>query len=275
MSGWRFDPAFVASAALALATYAVGVRRYRMVRGRAWPRARSFRFAFGIAAALVAVESPLDAAGDARFAPHMLQHLILTDVCAPFVLLGAPLLLVLAAAPTRVARRVVALLKSRLGRALAFPPLAWSVFIVSLWLLHYTGFFETALEHEPAHVVEHALYLSTALLFWFPVVAIGPAPWAQGPLAYPLRMLYLLAAMPAEGMLGFAINGSRRVLYPHYAAAGLGDQQTAGELMWIGGSFAMFVAFMLVGYEWAQHEQRLGLRLDARSAALVNEDRVR
>jgi cytochrome c oxidase assembly factor CtaG len=192
----------------------------------------------------------------------MVQHLILTDVAAPALLLGAPLLLVLAAAPTRLARAIVAFLRGPVGRTLAFPPLTWAAFIVALWVLHFTGFFELALENESVHALEHAIYLATALLFWFPVIAIGPTPWAHGPLAFPLRLLYLLLAMPAEGMLGFVLNGAPRVLFPHYAAAGLADQQAAGEIMWIGATLAMFVAFMIVGFQWAEAEQRAGERYD-------------
>ncbi|MGH7755388.1 MAG: cytochrome c oxidase assembly protein [Vulcanimicrobiaceae bacterium] len=258
--GWRFDPAVVLAAALAIAAYGAGVARFGVVRNRRWARTRSWWFAAGVIAGFLAIESPLDAAGDLRFSPHMVQHLILTDVTAPCLLLGAPLLLVLSVAPNRVARSIVAFLKGPVGRVLTFPVFTWTVFILSLWLIHFSGFFELALEHEPVHILEHAIFVGTALLFWFPVIAIGPTPWSHGPLAFPLRMFYLMLAMPAEGMLGFAINGARHGLYPHYAAAGLSDQQSAGEIMWVGGTLAMFVAFMIVGYHWAEHEQRLDER---------------
>ncbi len=264
MEGWRFDPSVFAVAVCAIVAYAAGVARYRRIRHRGWPRPRTLWFAVAIGATLLALESPLDAAGDARFAPHMVQHLVLTDISAPCVLLSAPLLLVLSVAGTGAARRIVAFFKGPIGHILTFPVFTWFVFILSLWLLHFTGFFEAALDAQPVHVLEHAIYLTTALLFWFPIIAIGPTPWSQSPLAYPLRMLYILIAMPAEGMLGFTLNGARHVLYPHYAAAGLADQQTAGEIMWIGGTLAMFVAFMIVGYQWMEHERRLGERLDAR-----------
>ncbi len=268
LANWHFDPLVVISAIATLAAYLAAASRFRALRQRAWPPARTAWFVTAVVAGLAAIESPLDAAGDIRFAPHMVQHLILTDVTAPLLLLGAPLLLALSVAPNGVARRIVAFLKSPVGHVLAFPVFTWSVFIISLWLLHFTGFFEAALEHEPLHVLEHAIYLATGLLFWFPVIAIGPTPWSAGALAFPLRLLYLFIAMPAEGMLGFTLNSARHVLYPHYAAAGLGDQQSAGEIMWIGGTLVMFVAFMIVGYEWAEHEQRLGDRLDARADAI-------
>ena len=245
--------------------YAWLVRRYRRCRRcrrRAWPVVRTLWFACGLATALVAVASPLEVASDRRFAWHMVQHVVLTDVTAPCLLLGAPLLLVLASVPVAAARRIVRFLRGPAGATLANPLVSWSVFVLALWLPHFTGFFEAALEHEPLHVLEHALYVGAALLFWFPVVAIGPTPWAQGPLAYPLRMFYLFMAMPAEGMLGFAINASRHVLYPHYARAGIEDQRAAGEIMWVGGTLTMFVAFMCVGYAWGRQERRLGERAD-------------
>ncbi len=262
---WRFDPIVVVSIAIAFAVYLTGTYRYERLRKRRWSRGRTLFFCAGLLSVLVAVESPLDAAGDIAFAPHMVAHLILTDVSVPCILLGGPLLLLLSTARTDVARAMVRLLKSRAGRIITAPVATWTIFIAGLWIVHLTGFFEAALDDETIHVLEHAVYLGTALLFWLPIVAVGPTPWADHPLAFPLRMLYLLVAMPAEGMLGFTLNSARHVLYPHYAAAGLGDQQAAGEIMWIGSTLCMFVAFMLVGFGWAAHEQRLGERANART----------
>ncbi len=262
LAHWRFDPFVLVSSVATIVMYLAGVARYARVRLRAWPGHRSAFFIGGVVVALLAIESPLDAMGDAAFTPHMLQHLILTDCVAPLLLLGAPILLVLGAAPTAIARRIVALMRSRVARVVAFPATAWLLFMLSLWTLHFTPFYEAALEHEPIHILEHAMYLGTGVLFWLPVIAIGPVPWMDGPLAYPLRMLYLMTAMPAEGFLGFVLFGGRHVLYARYVTAGLADQQFAGELMWVGGSLAMFAAFMICGAEWARAERRLGERYD-------------
>ena len=260
---WRFDALAIASAGLALAAYAAGVARLRRLGRPSWPAMRTLWFVTGVLLGLAAIESPLDAAAERAFAPHMLQHLLLTMIVAPLLLCGAPLLLFLAAMPTRVARRAVALLRGPVGHALAFPPLTWCVFVATLWLTHFSGLFEAALESESVHVFEHALYLGAALLFWFPIVAIGPTPWSTREFAYPLRMVYLLLAMPAQVALGFAIYADRHVLYAHYAAGGLADQRNAGELMWVGGSLVALVPFLLVGAAWARSEERAALRADA------------
>jgi cytochrome c oxidase assembly factor CtaG len=217
-------------------------------------------FTLGIISIPLAIDGPLDAAADAHFAPHMIQHLILTDVSAPLILLGAPLLLALAALPTSGARRLVAVLRSRAVHAITFQAFTWLLFIGALWTIHLSGLYEAALDNESIHILEHVVFLGTALLFWLPVIVVGPVPWTSGPLAYPLRMLYVFAAMPAESLLGFVIYSSSHVLYPHYAESGLADQRAAGLIMWIGAGLVMFVAFMACGVEW----MRDGVRRDER-----------
>lgn len=264
---WHVDPLALAVATGSAYAYLAAVRRNDRLRRVPWPRMRTLWFFCGIASALVAIESPLDAAAETHFAPHMVQHLILTNVAAPLVLLGAPLLLVLSAAPTSIARRIVAFLRGPIGQALAFPPLTWGIFVVTLWSLHFTGAYEAALEHERVHVFEHALYFGAALLFWFPVIAIGPTPWSNAPFAYPLRMIYLILAMPTQAALGFALYSERHVLYARYAVAGLADQQHAGEIMWVAGSLFMVVPLLLVGYAWSRAEERAAARADAVTSA--------
>ena len=254
------DPIVIAGTVLIATVYLTGTALYRRRRGRAWPVQRTARFTIGLACAALAVVSPLDAAGDATLSAHMVQHLILTNIAAPLLLLGAPVLLAVASTPTATARRLVRVLQSSIVRVLASPLVAWPAFIIALWAIHFTPFFEAALESEPLHALEHALFLGTALWFWAPVIVIGPSPRREGPIGFPSRLLYLLIAMPAEAFLGFAIFGARHVLYAHYRSAGLADQQVAGEIMWIGSGVTMFVAFMLVGFVWAQREQRIAAR---------------
>jgi len=245
-----------ALAGVALILYAWGVRAFGRRRKRPWSRVRTALFIAGVVSIPLTVGGALDAAADRRFTPHMVQHLLLTDLSAPLILLGAPLLLALGALPTIIARRLAGVLRSRAMHVIAYPVFTWLVFVGSLWIVHFSGFYEAALEHEPLHLIEHVLFLSTAVLFWLPVIAVGPVPWTSGALAYPLRMLYVFLAMPAEALLGFAIYTSQRPLYAHYAGAGLADQQFAGEIMWIGSGFVMFVAFMATGAEWARESER-------------------
>jgi len=176
----------------------------------------------------VALSPPVDARADATLAAHMAQHVALTMVAAPLLAAGMP----------------------RFPRV--NPLLAWLAFASTGWLVHFTPLYETATENLPVHVFEHALLLGTALLFWAQVV--GPA----ATLSHPLRLLYLVLAMPQNTFLALAIFSSGRVLYPHYAGLRdpLGDQRLGGGIMWVAGDLVLLVAVLVVAAGWARHEER-------------------
>jgi cytochrome c oxidase assembly factor CtaG len=158
----------------------------------------------------------------------MVQHVALTMVAAPLLAAGLP----------RVAR-------------LVHPVVAWLLFAATGWLVHFTGLFEAATDHVPVHVVEHALLLGTAVLFWAQVVG-------RTRVSHPLRLLYLVVAMPQNTFLALAISSSGRVLYRHYAGGGdpLGDQRLGGGIMWVAGDVVLLVAVLLTAAAWARHEER-------------------
>jgi len=208
----------------------------------------------------------LDAASERSFAWHMVQHMLLMYIAAPLLLLAWPARAMLRALPPPASRRFARAMHSRLLLAAQHPTVAWLFFAAVLWGTHFTAFYNAALDDPAAHAVEHALYFGAALLFWQPV--IGPAP---GPsrLPYPMRMAYVMAAVPVGAFLGLALVQTTRPLYQRYVAtlgspaAALADQHAAGVVMWIGGGLIFFVAFMLAGVAWSLAERRLGQRLDA------------
>lgn len=217
---------------------------------------------FGLAAALActAIGPGLDRLADASFAWHMVQHLILLYI-APLVLLSArPFDTFVRMADKATVAIVVR--KTRLLHVFASPPVALAVFIVTLWGTHFSGVYELALDVPAVHVLEHVAYVAAGLAFWAPVLA--PAPLR--PNAYPVRLLYLLIALPQGALLSVALDGARAPLYPHYAtastAAALADQQNAAAVMWIGGGAIAFAAWIATMAAWALLEGRR----DARSA---------
>lgn len=176
----------------------------------------------------VVLSPPFEARVDATLAAHMVQHVALTMVAAPLLAAGLP----------------------RMPKV--HPLLAWLLFAATGWLVHFTPLYQEATESLPVHVFEHALLTGTALLFWAQVV--GPV----ATLSHPLRLLYLVVAMPQNTFLALAIFSSSRVLYPHYAGGGdpLGDQRLAGGIMWVAGDLVLLVAVLIVAAAWARHEDR-------------------
>jgi len=174
---------------------------------------------------------------------HMVQHMLLSVVVAPLILLGAPALPLLYAIPGRLMLNggVARLLRSSwvraLGRVLARPAICWSVAIVVFIGWHVPPLFQLGLRSEGWHAVEHASFLASSLMFWWPVVQ----PWPSTP-KWPRWSvpLYLFAAtLPCDGLSAF-LAFSDRVVYSaylsaprHFGLSALQDQECAGALMWL------------------------------------------
>jgi putative membrane protein len=203
---------------------------------------------------VVAFSPPMDRLADASFAWHMAQHLLLLYAIPLLVLLARPFeWFAMLAGKTRTAAFVRATSPLHI---LCSPPVALVVYIAVLWLAHFSGLYQLALERPWVHIGEHALFLMTGTLFWIPVVA--PPPIHPPP--YVARLLYLVVALPQGAFLGAALTSSRVPLYPYYVATlgsanALVDQQNAGAVMWIAGGLTVFIALLATLGAWAMRER--------------------
>jgi cytochrome c oxidase assembly factor CtaG len=261
--------------------YVLGYRRLAQRRHAARHfQTRAGLFAIGYTALLVALISPLHAVGEEFFSVHMVQHLLLSLVAAPLLLLSCSMpTLLWAFSPTD--RATLGRLVGQPGpirstlRWLTRPPVAWTLFLLATWLWHLPAGYNWALENRWAHYLEHLSFFVTAVLFWWPVIGSPPLP---SPLGYPARMVYTFLAWLPGSFLGAGITLSRAPLYAHYVAtaqvAGVDpeyDQQLAGLIMWIPGDllFAAILIGLFVAYMQNEErkEARLDRELDAREAA--------
>ncbi|MGZ8474849.1 MAG: cytochrome c oxidase assembly protein [Candidatus Limnocylindria bacterium] len=269
---WRFDPFVVIGIAVVAGAYLWAVRRVNRAHpGSRQPPYRSWLFLGGLAAIGLALLSPIEAYVGALFSVHMVQHIILEFLAAPLLLAGAPITLTLRTASPGVRRRLLAVLQSRIVHVVSFPVIAWVLFAAVNWGWHFSVFYDQALESAPLHYFQHATFLGAALLFWWPVLGVDPAPWR---LPHPVRVLYLFLAMPQNSFLGVALLSASTALYPHYVTnvrswglTPLADQQLGGMLMWVIGDLAFVAGMGVVVLAWMRHEERRTARLDARLAA--------
>jgi cytochrome c oxidase assembly factor CtaG len=272
IDAWSFDvtvwlPIVVAGLAYWLAADTVD-RRHPTNRV---PRWRRWAWLAGLATIVLALASPIEHYDTTLFSFHMVQHLLLALVAAPLLVMAAPITLLLRFASPEVRRRwILPVLHSAPVRVLSAPPVAWGIFAGVMWFSHFSPLFDNALEDEMLHRLEHAIFLGSALLFWWPVVGADPSPHR---LSHPARLLYLALGMPLSSFLGLVIFSSRTVLYPHYVTlerdwgiSPLEDQAWAGGIMWAFGDLVFVIAIVAAVAVWLRHEEAEGHRVDARLA---------
>jgi putative copper resistance protein D len=268
--GWTFEPAVVLALGLATVVWIRFVRQVnRMHPTNPVPRRRSAFFLSGLAAIAVALMSGIDAYDTTLFSIHMVQHLLLTLVAAPLIVLAAPITLLLRVSTPNVRRRVILpILHSRAMRALTFPVVTWVLFAGTMWWAHFSPLFDAALEDPVIHDGEHLLFLVVGLLFWWPAIGPDPSPWRM---SHPVRAMYVFLAMPQNTFLAVTILNSSVVLYAHYATlvrpwgpSVLEDQQLAGGVMWITGDVLFLAAMAAILAGWMAHEKRQEAAVDRR-----------
>ena len=199
-------------------------------------------FLAGIVAIWIAIASPFAALDDVSLSVHMIQHLLLMNIAAPLILLGAPVLPLLHGLPMLLARRAIGPIFRwspirSLGHFVTNPAIAWFSATLALIVWHIPGVFDLALRSDSLHKFEHATFFAAGLIFWWPVVQPWPSTIRWPRWSIPL---YLFAAtIPCDILSGF-LAFCDRVVYSSYLSSphllgmsALQDQQCAAALMWV------------------------------------------
>jgi putative membrane protein len=261
-----FAPWAVAALAASAGLYAIGLARLwrKAAIGRGIARGEAARFALGWIALAAALLSPLDALGGVLFSAHMVQHELLMVVAAPLLVLGRPLEAWTWALPLR-ARRVLSDVAhvrplQAAWRAITEPLGAWALHALALWAWHIPLLFQRALENEGVHVLQHASFLGSALLFWWSVLGRGAR--RDG-----IAVASLFTTMLHTGALGALLTFAPTVWYPHYVlgpgAHGLDpleDQQLGGLVMWVPAGIAYIAAALAIVARWLSPGEYRGQR---------------
>lgn len=228
LAAWDWEPSVI----IGCAALAVG---YAAIAKKRFGRIAVFYF-IGVTILFLALVSPLDTLADNYlFSMHMFQHLLLSELIPPFLLLGIPLAWwqwvldwpALAAAESILRKPVV----------------AWLCGIGALWLWHWPPLFEASLQNEGLHTFQHLCFLVSGTIFWYPVIT--PVPGHRLP-AFA-GVFYLFTACTFSSLLGIFITFCSFEIYPFYLhpVDELGilpqmrgllsvheDQQLGGLLMW-------------------------------------------
>jgi len=201
----------------------------------------------------LALNGPLHNLSDSYlFSAHMAQHLLLTLVFPPLLLYGTPAWVV---RPLLRPRWIMAV-----ARVATRPLMAAIIFSAPIVIWHVPVLYEAALRHHNLHIVQHLVFLSTAVIMWWPVLSpIPELPRAQ----HLVQLLYLFLLGIPMSVTGALITLSDSVLYPFYATAPrvgglspLDDQQIGGLLMWVLGGLMLWIVMTVIWFRWSFWDAR-------------------
>ena len=184
------------------------------------------------------------------FSAHMVQHLLLTLLAPPLLILGTPGWMLRPALRYKPVRAV--------AKVLTDPKVCFAVFSVVLAVWHVPDVYNTAMANHNVHILQHLMFMVAATLLWWPVLSQLPE---LPRLSYPMQMLYLFLSTLPMSVVAVYITYSSNLLYPAYAAAPrimgilpLEDQLIGGLIMWIPGGLLMFAVISVIFFRW----QKLG-----------------
>lgn len=272
---WSFDPGVVLPLALAAGLYARGLRALWQQAGaghgvRRW---HAGAFAAGWLVLAIALVSPLHELGETLFSAHMAQHELLMAVAAPLLVLGRPVVPFLWGLPIgsrRIAGHWAATPPIRATwHALTLPSVAWTVHAIAIWAWHAPRLYDAAVTSDLVHALQHASFLSSALLFWWALIH-----GRNGRLRYGASVLYIFTTALHTTALGAVLTLASRPLYPAYAATAawgltaLEDQQLAGLIMWVPAGIAYLIAALALMAGWLREAERRTVRSEAATLAL-------
>jgi putative membrane protein len=240
---WSIHPSTVIGIAALGALYVWAARRAR----RGPSTAQKIYFCSALLLMFASLNGPLhDLSDDYLFSAHMVQHLLLTLALPPLVLAGVPGWMI----RQPLASRFIAPVARFFTRA----PIAFVTFNIVIAAWHLPPLYNAAMAHHSIHILEHLMFMVSAVLMWWPLMSQLPE---LPRLAYPGQMLYAFLMSIPMSIIAVYIAMSDHVLYPAYAAAPrvlplspLEDQLLGALIMWIPGGIIFYIIMTVVFFKW-------------------------
>lgn len=226
-------------------------------------------FAGGWATLALALVSPLAAWSEGLFSAHMIQHELLMVVAAPLLVLGRPLALWVWALPgqwrSKAGRAVHERSFAGVWRVVSSPLAATVLHAAAIWIWHVPRVFELSEASVAAHALQHAVFLFSAVLFWWALLK----PARGGRIGAAVACLFV--TMLHTGALGVLLTFSADVWYPsatshaaHWGLTPLEDQQLGGLVMWVVGGLPYVAAALALASRWFRKPDAVALDLTPR-----------
>lgn len=281
-------PILPALAILLLGAYVLGVVVLRR-RGDRWPIGRLVWWCAGVATVLGVTATGVDGYGMELFSVHMLQHMVINMLAPIFLVLGAPITLLLRALPAR--RRgarslVLAVLHSRAARVLTHPGVTLALFLLSLYGLYFTPVFDFLMDTMWGHNLMLIHFLAIGSLYFWGVIGVDPVPHrgvrgVRSVLSGPaLRVAEMGVTIPFHAFFGVVVMASSILIVKFYTVPipgwgidPLSDQRTGGGIAWAFTELPTLLVLGVLFYRWQTSESRRNRSVDRKIARVGDLER--
>ena len=209
---------------------------------------RKLSFFAGLFLIFASLNGPLhDLSDDYLFSAHMVQHLLLTLAMPPLLIFGVPGWMLRPLLENRILGPI--------ARKITKPAWCFTIFNLAIAMWHLPFFYNAAMANHNVHIVEHLIFMSAAVLMWWPLSSQLPE---LPRLSYPGQMLYCFLMSIPMSVVAVYITMADHVLYPAYSAAPrifplspMEDQMLGGLIMWVPGGLIFTIIMSVVFFKWS------------------------
>jgi putative membrane protein len=248
---------------LVATTEALYLRALRVLRGRGVrvPRGQIALWHAGIALWVIGFFSPIHTLGEDLLSAHMAQHLLIADLAAPLLLVGArnPVLGFLLPRPALVTLARSPRLRGAF-RWLRQPIVAVPVYALVLFGWHFAILFEAAVRYPFVHALQHMSFVAIGVLVWWSALE----PKRRRLRGELWKVPYLIGARMVGMFLGMSFVLIRVPIYTDVYGSGdrghgltaVADQQLAGGMMVVLDLLIMVFALCFFFFRASQQADR-------------------
>lgn len=243
-------PEITLGSAVVLGAYAYAISRWNPDRPAAVPAWRVAAFFAGALTVFITLHPPIDTLSASFFSVHMFQHILLTLVAPPMLLLGLPEWLVAPLLRRRWAQRF--------ARWIMQPVVAGLIGVAVFWGWHLPTLYEATLRDRIVHDTMHMTMVAAAIVMWWPVLSCLPSAPAA---SVPMQMFYLFVITLPFGLLSSIFVFASEPIYPTYSVvtdpaglSALNDQRVGGLVMKLGGTAILWGIISVKYFRWAATE---------------------
>lgn len=269
---WRFDWFWVAIILFLAFAYLWAFVKVKRAGGQ-WPIVRLLSWFVGLFLLNYVTSGALAVYGRVLFSAHMVEHMSLTMIVPIFLVLGAPItLLLMALEPRQDGTRgprewILRLVHSGWSKVITNPIFAAVNFAGSIVIVYFTPMLNFVLKYHVGHEFMILHFLITGYIFSLVLIGIDPIPNRPG---YPFRLIMLIATLGYHAFVGIAMMSMDTLLAASWfgnlgrpwGLSAIEDQKLGGSLMWGIGEIPTMIIAVMVGVLWAQNDKKVQRRFD-------------